>query len=127
MQGTGELVEDASGALIPDDKTGRPICRRVACGQFDRPARDMRSIDDIVRDRPRVWPQSWGPVLDRYRMWSTLNIPPRSGGLRDQDWFEMRIFAAIRSAEESSKRLGQREMVARAGPIGGLIALTLMK
>ncbi len=81
----------------------------------------------VIQDKPRVWPRSWVPVLDRYRLSVTLGIQPRAGGLDDQDWLLMRVFAAIKLAEEGCEKQGKRELMSKAGPLGGLFALAMLK
>ncbi len=56
-----------------------------------------------------------------------MGIPPRAGGLNDQDWFEVRVFTAIKLAEEAARQWGQRDIVAKAGPIAGLLAMSMTK
>lgn len=121
------MALDADGRPIEHDKTKSPICRRVACGKFEAPPNDTREPDQIQREKPGIWPASWWPVFQKYRMCVATGLAPRAGGLNDQDWFEMRVFTAIKFAEDVAKQMGQRDIVAKAGPIAGLLAMSMMK
>ncbi|MCG8406749.1 MAG: hypothetical protein MI923_16255 [Phycisphaerales bacterium] len=77
--------------------------------------------------KPRYPPPGWSALYQRYEQFTLLSIPPRAGGLNDQDPFEIRLFAAIRGAEDSVSRDQGVELTKKAGPLGSLLALTVLK
>ncbi len=72
--------------------------------------------------KPRIRSE-WVPIILKYQTCTTFNALPRAGGVNDQDWIEMRLFAAIRSAEEGVEAVNTSKTIRKLGPLGILMSL----
>jgi len=55
-------------------------------------------------EKPRI-AADWVPLLEKYYLCKAFDfrIPPRAGGMRDQNWLEMRLFSVIRLEEQRTE------------------------
>lgn len=85
------------GGVVRTDQDGRAVraatpvpCYRTPCGDY--------------ANKPRI-SNDWLPILEKYELCKSFefHIPPRAGGLNDQNWLEIHLFAAIRLAERRAE------------------------
>lgn len=72
--------------------------------------------------KPRIR-REWFAIIEKYRHCSTFNALPKAGGVNDQDWVEMRLFMAIRRAENGAEDDANSKAIRKLGPLGVLMSL----